>query len=75
MIFGAGIGGGYGAFDCSKDFMHFSVNENSKKYLGIDFSTMLESSPAESKDKAPADMENAMQQVEALEEKAKKEDS
>ena len=82
MIFGAGLGGGYGAFDCSKDFMHFSVNEQSKLYLGIDFSQLMKGSSdssssdsTSSKKKAPAELEIAVKQVKEMEEKEKKADS
>lgn len=84
MIFGAGLGGGYGAFDCSKDFMHFSVNEQSKLYLGIDFSQIMSGSgssdsgssePTPAKKQAPAELENAMKQVKEMEDKEKKADS
>ena len=41
MMFGTGIGAGYGAFDCDKEFMHFAVNDYSKEYLGFDFASLL----------------------------------
>ena len=48
MLFGAGIGGGFGAFDCDKEFMHFSVNDYTTQYLGFDITSIANTTAEES---------------------------
>ena len=72
-VLGAGIGSGYGAFDCSQTFMHFSVNDNIKRTFGIDFNNMLTSSAKKgdvARESAPNPIDEAMDLVRKLEAKA-----